>query len=49
LEIQKFFEDLVIQEPEIFEEESITLHHVAYNRNSKKLFIEKVNAKKNSI
>jgi hypothetical protein len=46
LETHKIVEDLVTQEPKIFEEESVTLHHVAYNKNSKKLLIEKVNMKK---
>jgi hypothetical protein len=33
----------------VFEEESITLHHATYNKNSKKLFIEKVNLKNKKI
>jgi hypothetical protein len=33
---------LVTQEPTIFKEEFVTLHHASYNQASKKLLIEKV-------
>jgi hypothetical protein len=46
LETQEIFESIVAQEPKIFEEESVTLYHTTYNRNSKKLLSEKVNKKK---
>jgi hypothetical protein len=36
-------EELDSQELEVFEEESVTLRHVVYNKNSKNLLIEKVN------
>jgi hypothetical protein len=42
---REIVEALITQEPEIFEEESFTLHHVAYNRESKKILLEKVNTK----
>jgi hypothetical protein len=37
------------QEPIIFEEDSLTLHHSTFNKNSIKLVIEKVNSKNNKI
>jgi hypothetical protein len=40
---------LASQEPEVFEEESVTLHHVTYNKNSKKLLIEKVNLRNKKV
>jgi hypothetical protein len=40
---------LATQEPIIFEEESLTLHRVVFNRNSRKLIIEKVNSKNKKI
>jgi hypothetical protein len=49
METQEILEAHVIQEPKIFEEESVTLHHMTYNRNSKKVLIEKVNTKKKSV
>jgi hypothetical protein len=49
LETQEIIEALVTQEPEIFEEESVTLHHTTYNRASKKLLIEKVNTKNKKV
>jgi hypothetical protein len=49
LETQEIIEALVTQEPKIFEEESVTLHHTAYNRSSKKLLIEKVNTKNKKV
>jgi hypothetical protein len=49
LETKEIVEALITQEPKNFEEESITLHHVAYNRESKKLLLEKLNTRnKNS-
>jgi hypothetical protein len=42
-------EELASQEPKIFEEESVTFHHTAYNKNSKKLLIEKVNLKNKKV
>jgi hypothetical protein len=41
----KFFDAMITQDPEIFEEESITLCHTAYNYETKKLLLEKVNTK----
>jgi hypothetical protein len=46
METREIVEDLASQEPKIFEEESVTLHHVAYHKNSKKLLIEKVEYEK---
>jgi hypothetical protein len=45
LESQEIVEAMATQEPKIFEEYSIALHQAAYNRNSKKLLIEKVKMK----
>jgi hypothetical protein len=42
-------EGLASQELEIFEEEFVTLHHVAYHKNSKNLLIEKVNMKNKKV
>ena len=44
-ETMEIFKALVTQELDIFEEESVTLHHAAYHKISKKLLIEKVNMK----
>jgi hypothetical protein len=41
--------ELTCLEPLIFEEESITLHHVAFNKESKKLLIEKINLKNKKV
>jgi hypothetical protein len=41
--------ELATQEPIIFEEESLTLHHATFNKNSRKLVIEKINAKNKKI
>jgi hypothetical protein len=41
--------ELATQEPIIFEEESLTLHHATFNKNSRKLVIEKVNSKNKKI
>jgi len=49
LENQEIVEALVTQEPKIFEEESVTLHHTAYHKSSKKLLIEKVNMKNKKV
>jgi hypothetical protein len=38
-----------MQEPEIFEEESIILHLLTYHKNSKKIIIEKVNMKNKKV
>jgi len=40
---------LDFQKSFIFEEESITLHHVSYNKESKKLLIEKLNLKNKKV
>jgi hypothetical protein len=45
LESWEIVEAMVTQEPKIFEEYSIALHHVAYNQNSRKLLLEKVKMK----
>jgi hypothetical protein len=45
LETWGIVEDVLTQEPKIFEEEYVTLHHRTYHKNSKKLLIEKVNMK----
>jgi hypothetical protein len=45
LETREIFEVLITQEPEIFEEEYVTFHHAIYNRESKKLLLEKFNTK----
>jgi hypothetical protein len=41
--------ELSTQEPIIFEEESLTLHHATFNKSSRKLVIEKINAKNKNI
>jgi hypothetical protein len=41
--------ELATQEPIIFEEESLTLHRATFNKNSRKLVIEKVNSKNKKI
>jgi cell division protein FtsL len=38
-----------VKRPLVFEEESITLHHVAFDKKSKKLQIEKVNLKNKKV
>jgi hypothetical protein len=43
LEIREIVDVIITQDPEIFEEESVTLHHVAYNHETKKLLLKKVN------
>jgi hypothetical protein len=45
LETREIVDAMITQDPKIFEEESVTLHHVAYNRETKKLLLEKVNTK----
>jgi hypothetical protein len=45
LETREIVDAMMTQDPEIFEEESVTLHHVTYNRETKKLLLEKVNTK----
>jgi hypothetical protein len=40
---------LACEEPIVFEEESVTLHRAAFNQNSKKLQIEKVNLKNKKV
>jgi hypothetical protein len=42
-------EELACDEPIVFEEEYVTLHHVAFNQSSKKLQIEKVNLKNKKV
>jgi hypothetical protein len=37
------------RDPKIFEEEHVTLHHAAYNRENKKNLLEKVNTKIRSL
>jgi hypothetical protein len=49
LENIQITQELVFQEPLIFEEDYITLYHVDLNRESKKLLIEKVNLKKKRV
>jgi hypothetical protein len=49
IETRVIAEELASQEPEIFEEEFVTLQHVAYHKNSKKLLIEKVNLKNKKV
>jgi hypothetical protein len=49
METREIVEDLASQEPKIFEEEFVTLHHVTYHKNSKKLLIEKVNMKNKKV
>jgi hypothetical protein len=45
LETREIVDAIMTQDPKIFEEESVTLHHMAYNRETKKLLLEKVNTK----
>jgi len=47
LETREIVDDIMTQDPDIFEEEFVTLHHAAYNHEIKKLFLEKVNTKNN--
>jgi hypothetical protein len=49
IETRVIAEELASQEPKIFEEESVTLHHMTYHKNSKKLLIEKVNLKNKKV
>jgi hypothetical protein len=42
-------EELACEEPLVFEEELVTLHHASFNKNSKKLQIEKVNLKNKKV
>jgi hypothetical protein len=42
-------QELACQEPLIFEEESVTLHHMDFNKESKKLLIEKINLKNKKV
>jgi hypothetical protein len=45
LETREIVDAIITQDPKIFEEESVTLHHAAYNHETKKLLLEKVNTK----
>jgi hypothetical protein len=45
LETREIANAMITQNPKIFEEESGTLNHATYNRETKKLIIEKVNTK----
>jgi hypothetical protein len=45
LETREIVDAIMTQDPKIFEEESVTLHHAAYNHETKKLLLEKVNTK----
>jgi hypothetical protein len=45
LEMREISNAIMTKDPEIFEEEPATLHHVAYNRETKKLLLEKFNMK----
>jgi hypothetical protein len=49
LENREITQELACQEPIIFEEEFVTLHHAAYNKESKKLLIEKINLKNKKV
>ena len=49
IETRVIAEELVSQEPYIFEEESITLNHATYHESSKKMLIEKVNLKNKKV
>jgi len=46
LETIEIVDPMMTRDPEIFEEESFTMHHVTYNCETKKLLLEKVNTKK---
>ena len=45
LDTREIVDDIMTQDPEIFEEEFPTLHHATYNRETKNLLLEKVNTK----
>ena len=45
LETREIVNAIITQDPKIFEEESITLHQVAYNHETKKLLLENMNTK----
>jgi hypothetical protein len=45
LEMREIANSITTQDPKIFEEESVTLHHTTYNRETKNLLLEKVNTK----
>lgn len=45
LETREIVDAMMTQDPEIFEGESITLHRVTYNRETKKLLLEKFDTK----
>jgi hypothetical protein len=49
IENREIAEELACQEPVVFEEEFVTLHHVTFNKSSKKLLIEKVNLKNKKV
>jgi hypothetical protein len=49
LENREITQELACQEPLVFEEESVTLHHVTFNKESKKLLIEKINLKNKKV
>jgi hypothetical protein len=45
LETIEIVEAIITQEPKIFEEEYVTLHHATYNRESQKMLMKKVNTR----
>jgi hypothetical protein len=45
LETREIYGAIMTQDLEIFEEESVSLHHAIYNRETTKLLLEKVNTK----
>jgi hypothetical protein len=49
LENREITQQLACQEPLVFEEEYVTLHHVAFNKESKKLLIDKINLKNKKV
>jgi hypothetical protein len=49
IERRTIAKELACEEPIVFEEEYVTLHHVAFNPSSKKLQIEKVNMKNKKV
>jgi len=42
-------EESACQDPLVFEEESVTFHHATFNKESKKLLIEKINLKNKKV
>jgi hypothetical protein len=49
IENREITKELDFQEPMVFEEEYVTLHHATFNKNSKKLLFEKINLENKKV